>query len=205
MNSIKTINPLHSLAEAIALFESIRTLDEAGNRVVRAGIRNNLITFPSEVPVFKKTTRPDLQAKIAVLYFIRGWSTSQIGERYGIGRQRVAQIVTKWRVRAVRHGYVQLINEATLVPTRFLEELQDEAEAGAAERNSTERENGHSAHRLQLKPSQLIAEDRVFRQRRVAPFNTAIDRGQFRLPERPVASGPVELTAQRQVSLKPRC
>lgn len=205
MNSIKTINPLHSLAEAIALFESIRTLDEAGNRVVRAGIRNNLITFPSEVPVFKKTTRPDLQAKIAVLYFIRGWSTSQIGDRYGIGRQRVAQIVTKWRVRAVRHGYVQLINEATLVPARFLEELQDEATVGAAEHAPTDRDDPRSAHRLQLKASQLIAEDRVFSQRGVAPLHAAIDRVQFRLPERPVATGPIELAAQRQMSLKPGC
>jgi hypothetical protein len=126
MESIKTINPLHSLAEAITLLESISTLDDAGNRVVRAGIRNNLITFPSEVPVFRKTTRPDLQAKIAVLYFVRGWSTTQIGERYQIGRQRVAQIITKWRMRAVRSGYIQLINEATLIPISFLEDLHAE-------------------------------------------------------------------------------
>ncbi len=140
MNPINTINPLHSPAKAIALFESIRTLDEAGNRVVRAGIRNNLITFPSEVPVFKKTTRPDVQAKFAVLYFLRGWSTARIGERYGIGRQRVAQILTKWRVNAVRHGFVQLINEATLAPVSFLQELQDGVSMSAPERPTSDRE-----------------------------------------------------------------
>ena len=129
---MRTIHPLHSLAEAISLFESIRTLDEAGNRVVRAGIRNNLITFPAEVPVFKKCTRPDLQAKIAVLYFIRGWSTARIGERYGIGRQRVAQIITKWRIRAVRHGFVQLIHEATLAPAGFLKQLSEDADPGTS-------------------------------------------------------------------------
>ncbi len=128
MNPIKMVNPLHSLAEAVSLFESLRTLDEAGNRVVRAGIRNNLVTFPSEAPVFKKTTRPDLQAKIAVLYFVRGWSTARIGQRYDLGRQRVAQIVTKWRIRAVRQGYIQLIDEGTLVPVKFLHELNDEAD-----------------------------------------------------------------------------
>jgi hypothetical protein len=126
MHTINTINPLHSLVEAVSLFESLRTLDEAGNRVVRAGIRNNLVTFPSEVPVFRKTTRPDIQAKIAILYFLRGWSTAMIGERYRIGRQRVAQILTQWRLRAVRQGYIQLINEATLVPIVFLHELRDE-------------------------------------------------------------------------------
>ncbi len=140
MNPIKTINPLHSLAEAVSLFESLRTLDEAGNRVLRAGIRNNLVTFPSEVSVFKKTTRPDLQAKIAVLYFVRGWSTARIGERYRIGRQRVAQIVTKWRIRAVCHGYVQLITEATLVPVHFLHELSEESAIGAGYRPPPTRE-----------------------------------------------------------------
>ena len=129
---IRPINPLQSVAEAVALLESIRTLDEAGNRAVRAGIRSNLITFPSEAPVFRKTTRPDLQAKIAILYFIRGWSTAQIGRRYGIGRQRAAQILTKWRVRAVFNGYLQLINEPTLVPIGFLDRLQNE-KAGHAD------------------------------------------------------------------------
>jgi hypothetical protein len=128
MNPIKMVNPLHSLAEAVSLFESLRTLDEAGNRVVRAGIRNNLVTFPAEAPVFKKATRPDLQAKIAVLYFIRGWSTARIGQRYNLGRQRVAQIVTKWRIRAVHQGYVQLIDEGTLVPVKFLRGLGDGTE-----------------------------------------------------------------------------
>ena len=126
-------NPFHSLAEAASFSESIRTLDEAGNRVVRAAIRNHLVTFPSEVPVFKKTTRPDLQAKIAVLYFIRGWSTARIGERYKLGRQRVAQILTKWRVRAVRQGYIQLINETTLVPAGFLQDLRDEYPASTGQ------------------------------------------------------------------------
>lgn len=125
MNPIKMVNPLHSLAEAISLFESLRTLDEAGNRIVRAGIRNNLVSFPSEAPVFKKATRPDLQAKIAVLYFVRGWSTARIGQRYNLGRQRVAQIVTKWRIRAVHQGYIQLIDEGTLVPLKSLHELHD--------------------------------------------------------------------------------
>lgn len=134
MNAINTINPLHSLGDAISLFESLRTLNESGNRIVRSGIRNNLVTFPPEVPVFKKTTRPDLQAKIAVLYFIRGWSTAKIGERYGIGRQRVAQILTKWRIRAVHQGYVQLINESTPVPIAFLHEMHDESAIDAKQR-----------------------------------------------------------------------
>jgi hypothetical protein len=133
-----TANPLHAHAEAISLCEAIRTLDEAGNRVVRAGIRNNLVTFPSEVPVFKKSTRPDLQAKMALLYFVRGWSMAQIGERYNLGRQRVAQIVTRWRIRAVVHGYVQVVNEASLVPGNFVWDASDRNSArdGSSESDS---------------------------------------------------------------------
>lgn len=115
-------------APAISLYESIRMLEEAGNRVVRQGIRKNLVTFPSEVPVFKKTTRPDLQAKFAVLYFVCGWSASQIAERYGLGRQRVTQILTKWRLRAVRQGYIQLIDEATVIPASFLDDVASGAQ-----------------------------------------------------------------------------
>ena len=116
-------NVVHSFAEAVSILEAIRSLDEAGNRVIRAGIRKNLITFPSQVPAFEKSTRPDLQAKIAVLYFLRGWSTEQIGRRYGFGRQRSAQILTKWRVRAVRQGYLQLIDETTFATVLFQEGL----------------------------------------------------------------------------------
>lgn len=131
MNFINFMNTASAPALTVSLYESIRMLEEAGNRVVRHGIRKNLVTFPSEVPVFKKTTRPDLQAKFAVLYFIRGWSASQIGERYGLGRQRVTQILTKWRLRAVRQGYIQLIDEATVVPASFIHDLVSDSQRPA--------------------------------------------------------------------------
>jgi hypothetical protein len=40
----------------------------------------------------------------------------------------VAQIVTQWRIRAVHQGYVQLIDEGTLVPVKFLRGLGDGTE-----------------------------------------------------------------------------
>ncbi len=79
------------------------------NRVVRQAVRENLVSFPSQIPVFEKQSRPDLQAKIAVLYFVRGWTLDDIAQRYGLVRQRMGQILTAWRVRAVNEGHIQVI------------------------------------------------------------------------------------------------
>jgi hypothetical protein len=67
------------------------------------------MSFPSEVPVFEKQSRPDLQQKLAVLYFVRGWTMDDIARRYGLVRQRMGQILTAWRSRAVNEGYIQPI------------------------------------------------------------------------------------------------
>jgi hypothetical protein len=79
------------------------------NRILRQALRENLVSFPSQVPVFGKQSRPDLQQKIVVLYFVRGWTMDDIAQRFGLGRQRMGQILTAWRLRAVKEGYLQAI------------------------------------------------------------------------------------------------
>ena len=87
-------------------------------------IRRNLVCFPSQAPVFGKLPRRDVQWRLAVLYFIRGWSTRDIGVRYGLTRERCGQIISDWRIRAVNMGYIQDVtpdgqDEATtLAPPR---------------------------------------------------------------------------------------
>ncbi len=78
-----------------------------GNRALQMAIRRNLVCFPSQAPVFGKLPRRDLQWRLAVLYFIRGWSTREIARRYGLTRERCGQIISDWRVRAVNMGYIQ--------------------------------------------------------------------------------------------------
>lgn len=104
MDATKTV--ITSLPSGIA------ALGETGNRVLREAIENNLVLFPAQVPTFKKVTRADLQAKIAMLYFVRGWSMSEIAERYRLSRRCVGQIVTQWRIRAVAEGYIRVIQAA---------------------------------------------------------------------------------------------
>src|SRR5579862_5258862 len=50
---------------------------------LRAAVRANRVSFPSQVPVFSKHDRPDLQRQMVQLYFVLGWNCDAIGDRYG--------------------------------------------------------------------------------------------------------------------------
>jgi len=76
---------------------------------LRIAIRNNLVSFPSQVPVFERHDRPDLQRRIVQLYFVLGWSCATIAARYGMLRQRIGQVLSTWKRRAVEMGYIQYI------------------------------------------------------------------------------------------------
>lgn len=78
-----------------------------GNREIQILIRGNFVCFPAQAPVFGERSRRDLQWRLAVLYFVRGWSTRVIAERYGLRRERCGQIISDWRIRAVALGYIQ--------------------------------------------------------------------------------------------------
>lgn len=77
--------------------------------VVREQVRSCRISFPAQVPVFTRLHRPDIQWRIVVLYFVRGWSSAKIALRYGVTRERVRQILRQWTVRARTHGYMDLV------------------------------------------------------------------------------------------------
>jgi len=79
---------------------------------LRKAVRNNQVSFPSQVPAFPKHDRPDLQQKLVQLYFVRGWNCREIGGRYGLSPQRVQQILNTWKKRAVELGCIQGIPPA---------------------------------------------------------------------------------------------
>jgi hypothetical protein len=78
-----------------------------GNRALQLAVRLNQVAFPSQAPIFGKRPQRDLQWRLAVLYFIRGWSTREIARRYDLTRERCGQIISDWRIRAVNMGYIQ--------------------------------------------------------------------------------------------------
>ena len=117
----------HALFHPSVDLAQLRAASE--NRALRNSLQENRVTFPAQVPVFKKQSRPDLQWKLAVLYFVRGWTMESIAERYGLGRQRVGQIITAWRTRAVNEGYVQQIELETLPDSAPLDQLDAAGQA----------------------------------------------------------------------------
>jgi hypothetical protein len=82
-------------------------IEELTLAALRRKIRRNRASFPSQVPTFPKHDRPDLQRKLVQLYFLFGWSCNRIALRYGILRQRVQQILSTWKRRAIQMGYIQ--------------------------------------------------------------------------------------------------
>lgn len=89
--------------------EDIVNIAEMSLRRLRAGIQNQAISFPSQVPVFSCQSRSDIQWRLVELYFIRNWSCSDLGQRYGVTMERVRQLITHWVRRAAVLGYLQEI------------------------------------------------------------------------------------------------
>lgn len=84
-----------------------------GNTALRAAIKRNLVSFPSQIPPFMK--RGDRQERIVQLYFVRGWRMKLIGERYGLSKSAVRKLLSEWRVRAIAAGYIQDIHPDALI------------------------------------------------------------------------------------------
>jgi hypothetical protein len=94
------------------------------NQSLRSAIWRNQASFPSVVPVFEKTTRPDIQWRVVQLYFVRRWSFGDLAKRYQVTPQRVMQIVTLWRMRAVALGYIQEIPPEDSMPSPIIRQDQ---------------------------------------------------------------------------------
>ena len=88
-----------------------------GNRTLQAAMRGNLVSFPSQAPSFGRSPLKEIQWRLAVLYFVCGWSHGRLAKRYGVSPQRCGQIISDWRDRAVRLGYIDDVRpESQLSP-----------------------------------------------------------------------------------------
>jgi len=77
-------------------------------RDIRNAVQSRRISFPARVPVFIQLHRPDMQWRVVILYYVRGWSSQRIAIRYGISDVRVRQVVRQWTVLAILRGYMDL-------------------------------------------------------------------------------------------------
>ena len=106
---------------------------------LQEAIRANLVTFPSQVPVFIKHAPGQQQCHMVLLYFVRGWSCDRIARRYGVTRQHIWQIVSEWRRHAVALGYLQVIPPpevlsplVSVAPRTVFQPVETEPEAALA-------------------------------------------------------------------------
>ncbi len=81
---------------------------------LREAIQSNRIHFPMPVPIFQQEFRADIQWRLVELYFVRGWSTRRLAERYGVTTRRVQQSLLHWVGRAAERGYLQEIPDDSL-------------------------------------------------------------------------------------------
>jgi hypothetical protein len=83
-----------------------------GNSALRYAIRQNLVSFPSQIPSFMNCGAA--QERIVQLFFVRGWRMRVIGQRYGLNKSGVGKLLKEWRIRAVAAGYIQEIRPGLL-------------------------------------------------------------------------------------------
>jgi hypothetical protein len=74
---------------------------------LRIAIRNNLVSFPSQVPIFSAEPRSGVQWRLAELYFIHNWSSANLAPRYGLSGAYVSKLISRWVRRATVLGYLQ--------------------------------------------------------------------------------------------------
>ena len=78
--------------------------------ILRRAIRGNIVSFPSQIPIFLKERPDDMQWRMVLLFFVRGWSAANIAERFHVPDHRVWKVLNAWSVRALTLGYVQVID-----------------------------------------------------------------------------------------------
>jgi DNA-binding transcriptional regulator LsrR (DeoR family) len=102
-------------------------------------IRQNLVSFPSQVPTLKGRQGRDIPERAAQLYFVRGWSVRDICDRYSLNKAVVRKMLSEWRSRAIAAGYIQDIHPETLEALTHArdEPLDDEDGREELARNQT--------------------------------------------------------------------
>jgi hypothetical protein len=88
-----------------------RTPLNPGSVALRRAIRRNVVSFPSQVPVFLKQRPSGMEWRAVLLFFVRGWSSSRIAARFHVPAHQIWQLLENWSVRALALGYVQVIDQ----------------------------------------------------------------------------------------------
>ena len=81
-----------------------------GSAVLRRAVRGNIVSFPSQIQAFLRRPAADMQCRVVLLFFVRGWTSIQIAARFGVPKHVIRGILNEWSVRALALGYIQVID-----------------------------------------------------------------------------------------------
>ena len=81
-----------------------------GSGILRRAIRGNMVSFPSQIPNAPKRPAAEMQWRMVLLFFVRGWSAAKIAARFQVPRHRVWTLLNEWSVRAMAQGHIQVID-----------------------------------------------------------------------------------------------
>ena len=81
-----------------------------GSAVLRRAVRQNIVSFPSQIQAFLRRPAADMQCRVVLLFFVRGWTSIQIASRFGVPKHVIRGILNEWSVRALALGYIQVID-----------------------------------------------------------------------------------------------
>lgn len=90
--------------------ERLQTPVHPGSETLRRAVRANIVSFPSQIPTLLKQPSADMQWRVVLLFFVRGWSASRIAARFNVPRHRIWKTLNGWSVRALALGFVQVID-----------------------------------------------------------------------------------------------
>lgn len=83
---------------------------------LRLAIRERQVSFPAQVPSFPRQHSADIQWRIVTLYFVRGWTSEELADRYHVTPSRIRQLLRLWVESARALGYLQEIPAEETIP-----------------------------------------------------------------------------------------
>src|SRR5271157_990931 len=89
---------------------SLKTPVYPGCAVLRRAVRQNIVSFPSQISAFLSRPTADMQCRVVLLFFVRGWSSVDIATRFNVPKHTIWGILNDWSVRALALGYIQVID-----------------------------------------------------------------------------------------------
>lgn len=125
-------------APAIDSEAGLKTPIHPGSAALRRALRGNIVCFPSRIPILLRQPPADMQWRMVLLFFVRGWSSAGIAARFHVPKHRIKKSLNEWSFRALALGYVQIID-----PDAFTEICQVDVEYGT-ERDGPDVRTGDS-------------------------------------------------------------